>query len=191
MLTPQALCFGPRQRTYSSDKRGSGYDFSLRRSLTYHCISARRSHSCPYKWVRFVRAVIRKTSLLQDRTDGPHPLQGNGPTRTHRRREAQEPLANELSGELREIASSPLQHRTCVRAEVASLRSPGTISSSRCQITRNRLLEEQDGCETCFFTDELSVHRSKTFKVWRSSRLVEPDGIEPTTSCLQSRRSPN
>jgi hypothetical protein len=23
------------------------------------------------------------------------------------------------------------------------------------------------------------------------SRLVEPDGIEPTTSCLQSRRSPN
>ena len=30
-----------------------------------------------------------------------------------------------------------------------------------------------------FFTDELK------------SRLVEPDGIEPTTSCLQSRRSPN
>jgi hypothetical protein len=25
----------------------------------------------------------------------------------------------------------------------------------------------------------------------RRSRLVEPDGIEPTTSCLQSRRSPN
>ncbi len=25
----------------------------------------------------------------------------------------------------------------------------------------------------------------------RSSGLVEPDGIEPTTSCLQSRRSPN
>jgi len=23
------------------------------------------------------------------------------------------------------------------------------------------------------------------------SRLVEPDGIEPTTSCLQSTRSPN
>jgi hypothetical protein len=23
------------------------------------------------------------------------------------------------------------------------------------------------------------------------NRLVEPDGIEPTTSCLQSRRSPN
>src|SRR3954470_24258157 len=25
----------------------------------------------------------------------------------------------------------------------------------------------------------------------RERRLVEPDGIEPTTSCLQSRRSPN
>ncbi len=25
----------------------------------------------------------------------------------------------------------------------------------------------------------------------RRLRLVEPDGIEPTTSCLQSRRSPN
>lgn len=150
MLTPQALCVSPRQRTYSSDKRGSGYDFSLRRSLTYHCISARRSHRCPYKWVRFVRAVIRKTSLLQDRTDGPHPLQGNGPTRTHRRREAREPLANELSGELREIASSPLRLRTCVRAEVASLRSPGTISSSRCQITRNRPLKERIESETCF-----------------------------------------
>jgi len=24
-----------------------------------------------------------------------------------------------------------------------------------------------------------------------ASPLVEPDGIEPTTSCLQSRRSPN
>lgn len=150
MLTSQALCVSPRQRTYSSDKRGSGYDFSLRRSLTYHCISARRSHRCPYKWVRFVRAVIRKTSLLQDRTDGPHPLQGNGPTRTHRRREAREPLANELSGELREIASSPLRLRTCVRAEVASLRSPGTISSSRCQITRNRPLKERIESETCF-----------------------------------------
>lgn len=137
MLTPQALCLRPRQRTSSSDKRGSGNDCSFRRSLTYHCISARRSRSCPYKWVRFARAVIRKTSLLQDRTDDPHPTKGNRSTRTHRRRKARKLLADELSGELREIASSPLQRRTCVRAEVASLRSPGTISSSRCQITRN------------------------------------------------------
>ena len=32
-----------------------------------------------------------------------------------------------------------------------------------------------------FLTDEQSM----------ASPLVEPDGIEPTTSCLQSRRSPN
>src|SRR5262245_63424716 len=32
----------------------------------------------------------------------------------------------------------------------------------------------------------------KTFSAdEQKSRLVEPDGIEPTTSCLQSRRSPN
>ena len=36
-----------------------------------------------------------------------------------------------------------------------------------------------DGCGNVFSTDELQT------------RLVEPDGIEPTTSCLQSRRSPN
>ena len=28
-------------------------------------------------------------------------------------------------------------------------------------------------------------------RVLRPRRLVEPDGIEPTTSCLQSTRSPN
>ena len=30
-----------------------------------------------------------------------------------------------------------------------------------------------------------------TLTISRMSRLVEPDGIEPTTSCLQSTRSPN
>src|SRR5215813_6625528 len=34
--------------------------------------------------------------------------------------------------------------------------------------------------------------RRKTFSADElKARLVEPDGIEPTTSCLQSRRSPN
>ena len=33
------------------------------------------------------------------------------------------------------------------------------------------------------------IHFSQRTRL--SSRLVEPDGIEPTTSCLQSRRSPN
>ena len=34
-----------------------------------------------------------------------------------------------------------------------------------------------------FLTDEIAIDRIAV--------LVEPDGIEPTTSCLQSRRSPN
>ena len=33
----------------------------------------------------------------------------------------------------------------------------------------------------------LDVHERGLF----ATGLVEPDGIEPTTSCLQSRRSPN
>ncbi len=38
-----------------------------------------------------------------------------------------------------------------------------------------------------FITHEhLGAHGSCT-----DQKLVEPDGIEPTTSCLQSRRSPN
>jgi hypothetical protein len=36
-----------------------------------------------------------------------------------------------------------------------------------------------DGCGRLFSREQADT------------RLVEPDGIEPTTSCLQSRRSPN
>ena len=39
-----------------------------------------------------------------------------------------------------------------------------------------------------FSTDEQGLDRVIEAN---DARLVEPDGIEPTTSCLQSRRSPN
>jgi hypothetical protein len=53
--------------------------------------------------------------------------------------------------------------------------------SSRCQTTRVRLTASDRATDAKItFADELT-----------GSRLVEPDGIEPTTSCLQSRRSPN
>src|SRR5207245_11774528 len=55
----------------------------------------------------------------------------------------------------------------------------GSISSSRCQIARVPGLDAARGRENSAISDE------------HVSRLVEPDGIEPTTSCLQSRRSPN
>ena len=40
-------------------------------------------------------------------------------------------------------------------------------------------LAAENGCKTIFSANE------------PRPQLVEPDGIEPTTSCLQSRRSPN
>ena len=65
-----------------------------------------------------------------------------------------------------------------VRARMIShARTIGTIPSSRCQTTSpsRQSRDGQDG-----------FHGRKSL-----TRLVEPDGIEPTTSCLQSRRSPN
>ena len=53
----------------------------------------------------------------------------------------------------------------------------GCISSLRCQISRKC----RSRCETCLWTNPMVG----------INRLVEPDGIEPTTSCLQSTRSPN
>src|SRR5262249_897480 len=54
-------------------------------------------------------------------------------------------------------------------------------TSSRCQISR---MPHQ--------TTRLEMRLRMTFSCERvKAHLVEPDGIEPTTSCLQSRRSPN
>ena len=51
--------------------------------------------------------------------------------------------------------------------------------------TRMQTTRERDALHAriCFHGRATGVQRSKP--------LVEPDGIEPTTSCLQSRRSPN
>ena len=39
----------------------------------------------------------------------------------------------------------------------------------------------------------MQLANSLTLDIWPEGRsdMVEPDGIEPTTSCLQSTRSPN
>ena len=58
------------------------------------------------------------------------------------------------------------------------------IPSSRCQSNR-RILARRNPCLFEVWTYRLSAAGS------RIRGLVEPDGIEPTTSCLQSRRSPN
>ena len=89
----------------------------------------------------------------------------------------------------------------------------GSISSIRCQKSRTRVPEDTT-CEVMFrgrrklkATVSLSsLARLRSYELrrgslrydglpsrsWRSQRrLVEPDGIEPTTSCLQSTRSPS
>jgi hypothetical protein len=71
------------------------------------------------------------------------------------------------------------------RDVAVTIESRSDPSSSRCQISRTRIAAAlasttlaSGGCGIVFSANE-------------HSRLVEPDGIEPTTSCLQSRRSPN
>ena len=49
---------------------------------------------------------------------------------------------------------------------------------------------EQRNLEKEIYQLNLNPARAPTLdEIWRD--LVEPDGIEPTTSCLQSRRSPS
>ena len=69
----------------------------------------------------------------------------------------------------------------------------GSISSSRCQITTHRG-SSRSGMRNCCLTDEFDgINRLADLSADAASseELVEPDGIEPTTSCLQSRRSPS
>ena len=66
-------------------------------------------------------------------------------------------------------------------------RSLGTISSSRCQTTRGMHTLRGEA----FSKREFVFLRTSILRATRRSPLVEPDGIEPTTSCLQSRRSPS
>jgi hypothetical protein len=103
-----------------------------------------------------------------------------------------------LTREYREIVRRP---------GFSSKAEPGAISSSRCQTTRTRpgepgrvrndlLLDEPRAARgNTHKTEESSSARNRGIKRIDQSAatadLVEPDGIEPTTSCLQSRRSPN
>jgi len=77
---------------------------------------------------------------------------------------------------------------------LSSSKKPKPFGDKRVQIDQDRM---------CFlftmFNNPPKLPEKLTAKLyflqgrstWRSNRLVEPDGIEPTTSCLQSTRSPN
>src|SRR4029079_17919901 len=58
-------------------------------------------------------------------------------------------------------------------------------TSSRCQISRDRTQLWSFATVAELFFD------GRAYDPALHARMVEPDGIEPTTSCLQSRRSPN
>ena len=61
----------------------------------------------------------------------------------------------------------------------------GSISSIRCQKSRTRIRWDAT-CEVMF----RGRYERGSF-AGLQFHLVEPDGIEPTTSCLQSTRSPS
>ena len=71
-----------------------------------------------------------------------------------------------------------LRQHMYVTRMISHARTPGTIPSSRCQTTRARSMLRPTRISVLM--DEFCFRR-----------LVEPVGIEPTTSCLQSTRSPS
>jgi hypothetical protein len=75
------------------------------------------------------------------------------------------------------LRCSEIAHRSRRYVTIDSRSDP---TSSRCQISRLRIRLRSLMAQA----KDILCERAET-------RLVEPDGIEPTTSCLQSRRSPN
>jgi hypothetical protein len=124
-------------------------------------------------FVRTDRTLIRKTiSLLQDRTDDE--------AVKLRRHEHAQPL--------------PMDER---QTPYMSLGARGTFHGlRRYTFARNDLLfTMSDNTRMQATRGRDALHARISFH-GRATRepllpLVEPDGIEPTTSCLQSRRSPN
>jgi hypothetical protein len=89
-----------------------------------------------------------------------------------RPRRTGESPGNEIVLQCSEIAH---RSRRCVAID-----SRSDPTSSRCQISRLRIKPRGLTADA----HDVLCERAK-------AHLVEPDGIEPTTSCLQSRRSPN
>src|SRR5215471_19785250 len=125
-------------------------------------------------FVRTDRTLIRKTiSLLQDRSDGEA-------VKLRRHELAQPPPMDERQTPYMSLGARGtfhgLRRYTFARNDLLFTMSDNT----RMQTTRGR-----DALHA-----RISFHGRAKLES-RETPLVEPDGIEPTTSCLQSRRSPN
>jgi hypothetical protein len=147
-------------------------------------------------------SLIRKTSLSSDRSDGVRSSSRHKhwPTTTSHTPFGTTTGRVTMLGDCASIA-------TCVTID-----SRSDPTSSRCQISVSyhapvRSLTALAQTRNCVrrTSVDLTSADSKSPLIRRArrrasiryqndrarSRLVEPDGIEPTTSCLQSRRSPN
>jgi hypothetical protein len=132
-------------------------------------------------------SLIRKTSLSSDRSDGVRSSSRHkhGSATTSHAPFGTTSARVPMLGDCASIT-------TCVTID-----SRSDPTSSRCQISVScrapaRGFAARTQARNCFrrtSVDSKSLEISKSLGA--RSRLVEPDGIEPTTSCLQSRRSPN
>jgi hypothetical protein len=142
-------------------------------------------------------SLIRKTSLSSDRSDGVRSSSRHKhcarPPRTHlsaRRRVALQ--CSEIAYRSRLASRSilgailPLHDVRYQSVITRSARSLTAHARARNCVRRTSLDLEEPHAELRF---EVMITMLQDDRA--RSRLVEPDGIEPTTSCLQSRRSPN
>jgi hypothetical protein len=83
---------------------------------------------------------------------------------------------------------------SCASPRVSGQAAQKAISL-RCQNIRSWILRRINTTKPCsllYAASCLSLrHTTRRADAPKERRLVEPDGIEPTTSCLQSRRSPS
>jgi hypothetical protein len=83
--------------------------------------------------------------------------------------------------------------RTCVKSnflqETQAIKPPFDKRSDMFPLHDDR--QHAKRSRACVFDLPKDFSMSRKARRRQSDRLVEPDGIEPTTSCLQSTRSPN
>src|SRR5262245_11224925 len=140
-------------------------------------------------------SLIRKTSLSSDRSDGVRSSSRHKHRSTTRLARTFRHDERSRSNARRLRIDHDLRHDRL--SERSYLFTMSDISQSSRAHTYG-LAARTDGRGIVFDGRALiskSFSISKRHSISKSlgarSRLVEPDGIEPTTSCLQSRRSPN
>ena len=134
-------------------------------------------------------SLIRKTSLSSDRSDGVRS------SSRHKHRSTTASHAPYRHDERSRSNARRLRIDHDLRHDRLSERSYLFTMSDISQSSRAHtygFAARTHEARNCFSTDERWFRRASVFESLEArSRLVEPDGIEPTTSCLQSRRSPN